>query len=182
MFRAILRPDLELRILEERHAETVFALIHQDRAYLRQWLPWVDSTLTPDDTLAFIRSSLQQFASGDAITAGIWHRGQFAGVIGTAKIYKLFHKAEIGYWLGESFQRKGFMTDACRALTTHLLDELELHRVEIHCAVSNSKSAAVPRRLGFVLEGTLREATFAAGSFHDLHVFGMLQKDWHPAS
>lgn len=178
MFRAAIRPDLELRILEERHAPAVFALVNQDRAYLRQWLPWVDSTLSADDTLAFIRSSLEQFAGGDATTAGIWLNRDFAGVIGTHKINKLLRKAEIGYWLGESFQGKGIVTDSCRALIAHLFHELDLHRVEIHCAVSNSKSAAVPRRLGFELEGTLREASFAAGRFHDLHVFGMLKKDW----
>ena len=179
MFRATIRPDLELRLLEERHAAEVFALVNQDRAYLRQWLPWVDSTLAADDTLAFIRAALEQFAAGDAITAGIWHRNQFCGVIGTHKLQKLNRKIEIGYWLCETSLGHGIVTDCCRALITHLFTELDLHRVEIHCAVSNSKSAAVPRRLGFTLEGTLRDANYAAGRFHDLYVFGMLIRDWH---
>lgn len=179
MFHAPVRPDLELRLLEERHAAEVFALVNQDRAYLRQWLPWVDSTLTIDDSVAFIRASLEQFAAGDGVTAGFWFRGQFAGVIGTLKINKLLRKVEIGYWVGESFQRNGIVTDSCRALVTYLFDDRGLNRVEIHCAVSNTKSAAVPRRLGFELEGTLRDGAFAGGRFHDLHVFGMLKRDWH---
>ena len=61
MFRAVIRPDLELRLLEERHAPEVFLRVNEDRAYLRQWLPWVDSTLTGDDTVAFIRAALEQF-------------------------------------------------------------------------------------------------------------------------
>jgi ribosomal-protein-serine acetyltransferase len=179
MFRATIRPDLELRLLEERHAPETFALVNQDRAYLRQWLPWVDSTLAPDDTLAFIRASLERFAAGDAITAGIWYRNQFSGVIGTHNVQRLNRKIEIGYWLGEDSQGHGIVTDCCRALITHLFNELDLHRVEIHCAVSNVKSAAVPRRLGFELEGTLRDANYAGGRFHDLYVFGMLKQDWH---
>jgi ribosomal-protein-serine acetyltransferase len=179
MFRAILRPDLDLRLLEERHADTVFALVHQDRAYLRQWLPWVDSTHTPDDTLAFIRSSLEKFAAGSAVTAGIWHRDEFAGVVGTHDIMRLTRRVELGYWIGESFQRRGLVTDACRAVITYLFEERDLNRVEIHCAVSNSKSAAVARRLGFELEGTLRDSTLAAGGLHDAYVFGMLRKEWH---
>jgi ribosomal-protein-serine acetyltransferase len=178
MFRAIVRPDLELRLLEERHAADIFALVNEDRAYLRQWLPWVDSTLTADDTLAFIRSALEQFAAGDGITAGIWHRKVFAGVIGTHKIQKLNRKVELGYWLGEASQGHGIVTDGCRAIITHLFEERDLHRVEIHCAVSNSKSAAVARRLKFQLEGTLRDGNYVGGRFHDLYVFGMLKQDW----
>ena len=107
MFRATIRTDLELRLLEERHAAEVFALVNQDRAYLRQWLPWVDSTLTADDSVAFIRAALEQFAAGDGITAGMWHRKRFAGVIGTQKIQKFNHKVELGYWLGEASQGQG---------------------------------------------------------------------------
>jgi len=179
MFRAIVRPGVEMRLIEERHAAAVFALVNQDRAYLRQWLPWVDSTLEEEDTVAFIRSALEQFAAGDAVTAGIWHRNEFAGVVGTHKIHRVYQKVELGYWLGESFQGKGIVTDCCRAITTYLFEERELNRVEIHCAVGNTKSGAIPRRLGFKLEGTLRDGDFAGGRFHDLYVFGMLRREWH---
>lgn len=179
MFRAPIRKGVELRLLEERHAPEVFALVNQDRAYLRQWLPWVDSTLTEDDSLAFIRAAREQLAASDAVTAGIWNQSSFAGVVGTHRIHRLFRKAEIGYWLGESFQGKGVMTDCCRAMISHLFEDLDLHRVEIHCATGNAKSAAIARRLGFKLEGTLRDGDFAAGKFHDLHVFGMLKEEWH---
>ena len=178
MFRAIIRPGVDLRLLEERHAPALFALINQDRAFLRQWLPWVDSTLTEDDSLAFIRAALEQFASGDAITAGIWNQDRFAGVLGTHKINRLYRKVELGYWLGESFQGKGIMTDCCRTMTTHLFNELDLNRVEICCAAGNSRSISIPRRLEFTLEGTLREGDFSGGRFHDLLVFGMLKRDW----
>jgi ribosomal-protein-serine acetyltransferase len=179
MFHAAIRSDLELRLLEERHASEVFALVNEDRAYLRPWLPWVDSTLSPDDSVAFIRASLEQFAAGDGITAGIWHRKRFSGVIGTHKIQKLNRKVELGYWLAEASQGHGIVTDGCRVMITHLFEELDLNRVEIHCAVSNSKSAAVPRRLGFELEGTFRDGVYAGGRFHDSYVFGMLKRDWH---
>jgi len=186
MFRASLRPGLELRILEERHAPTVFALVEQERPYLREWLPWVDATLTEDDTLAFIRASLEQFSNNHGFAAGIWdmsanaagNQGAFAGVIGTHKINWPNRKVELGYWLGRKFQGRGIATEACRAMVTHLLTEVDLNRVEIHCATGNAKSCAIPRRLGFTLDGTLREGELCCGRYLDLHVFGMLQKDW----
>ena len=48
MFRAHIRPDVDLRLLEERHAGAVFAVVDQNREYLREWLPWVDATVTEE--------------------------------------------------------------------------------------------------------------------------------------
>jgi ribosomal-protein-serine acetyltransferase len=178
MFSTHVRPDLVLRILTERHAATAFALVDQDRKYLREWLPWVDASHSSDDTLAFIRSSREQLAAESGFSAGLWHAGEFAGVIGMHKIDRLNRKGEIGYWLGEAHQGKGLMTDACRAVVTCALEELELNRVEILCAIGNHKSCAIPRRLGFTQEGTLREAELVNDRYHDLHLFSMLKRDW----
>jgi len=178
MFRAQLRENLYLQLLEERHAAELFALIDQDRAYLREWLPWVDATQTIDDTLSFIRASLEQFSSNKGFAAGIWSARQFSGVIGTHQLDWLNRKGEIGYWLGRSFQRQGIMTAACRAVVTHLLTEMNLNRVMIHCAKENEKSCAVAERLGFSDEGLAREAQLLHGEFHDLRRFAMLKRDW----
>jgi len=53
-----------------------------------------------------------------------------------------------------------------------------LHRVEIRCAAENAKSNAVPRRLGFKLEGTHREAELLNGRYRDLLIYAMLQSEW----
>ncbi len=180
MFRAQIRDNLYLQLLEERHAAEVFSLVDQERAYLREWLPWVDATETQDDTLSFIRSTLEQFASNKGFAAGIWSGRQFSGVIGTHQLDWLNRKGEIGYWLGRSFQGQGIMTEACRAVVTHLFDDLDLHRVAIHCASGNEKSCAVAKRLGFIEEGRAREAQLLHGQFHDLRRFAMLKRDWVP--
>ena len=182
MFLARLRPDLDLRLLEERHAATVFALVDRDREYLREWLPWVDSTLRQEDSLSFIRASLEQFASNSGFAAGVWWNEQFVGVVGTHKIDWLNRKVELGYWLGKNFQGQGIMTDASRAAVTHLLVEMDLNRVTIQCATGNAKSCAIPRRLGFTLEGTLRDGQLLNGRYEDLLMFAMLRRDWKVSS
>ena len=180
MFRAQIRDQVYLQLLEERHAAEVFALVDQEREYLREWLPWVDATETLDDTLSFIKSSLEQFASNHGFAAGIWSDGRFAGVVGTHKLDLLNRKGEIGYWLGRSAQGQGIVTAACRAVVTHLLGDMDLNRVEIHCAVGNEKSCAVALRLGFTEEGMAREAQLLHGTFRDLRRFAMLKRDWTP--
>lgn len=178
MFRASIRENLYLQLLEERHAAEVFALVHQDREYLRQWLPWVDATELIDDTVTFIRASLEQFASNKGFVAGIWSGGRFCGVIGTHKLDWLNRKVEIGYWLGKSFVGQGIMTDACRAVVGYLFEEIGLNRVVIHCASGNERSCAVAKRLGFVDEGVAREGQLLNGEFHDLRRFAILKKDF----
>ena len=178
MFTKPLCDGFELRLLEERHAEEVFAVVERERVHLRPWLAWVDATRTPDDTLSFIRASLEQFSGNRGFAAGIWKGPLFAGTIGTHPIDWLNRKVELGYWLARKFEGRGVATDACRAAIGYLFEERDLHRVEIRCAAKNEKSAAIPRRLGFVHEATLREAHFVNGECHDLMIFGMLKRDW----
>ena len=180
MFRAPIRENLYLEILEERHAPELFSLVDRDRDYLRQWLPWVDATKTADDTLSFIKSSLEQFASGHGFAAGIWSDQRVCGIIGTHKLDLLNRQGEIGYWLGQSFQGQGIVTAACRAVIAHLFDDLDLHRIVLRCAQDNEKSCAVARRLDFSEEGLAREAVLLHGHFHDARLFALLRRDWKP--
>jgi len=62
LLRINIDEDTDLRIYEERHAREVAALVDRNRAYLRQWLPRVDSSRTVEDSKAFIQHSLQQLA------------------------------------------------------------------------------------------------------------------------
>ena len=43
----------------------------RNRARLRAWLPWVDSTRTLEDRKNFIRGALEQFAGNNGFQAGI---------------------------------------------------------------------------------------------------------------
>jgi len=178
MFSAPIRPGFELRLLEERHAPALFAVIDRERDELREWLPWVDATRTEDDSLSFIRSALEQFASNSGVVAGIWGPEGIAGVAGMHKIDWLNRSVELGYWLSSPFRGNGLMTDACRGMISHAFGELDLHRVSVRCAVRNVKSRAIPERLGFTIEGTLREAQLLNGRYEDLQLFALLKRDW----
>lgn len=86
MFQEQIRDDLSVKPMEERHAPEVFAVVDRERAYLREWLPWVDMTTEVEHTLNFIKTSLQQFAGNDGFSAGIWSGNELIGGIGTHKI------------------------------------------------------------------------------------------------
>jgi ribosomal-protein-serine acetyltransferase len=178
MFHKSPRPGLELRQMEVADAVAVFEAIDRDRADLRRWLAWVDGSKTLEDTAAFIRSEQEKHNANGEIAAGIWLDRRFAGTIGTHPIDRLNRKVEIGYWLAKAFRGRGIMTDACRELLRYAFLELELHRVEIRCAAGNQASRAIPTRLGFTHEATLREGQLLYGTYHDLEIWGMLRKDF----
>ena len=46
----------------------------------------------------------------------------------------------------------------------------------------NAASARVLEKLGFVLEGTLREDCIVNGDVSDSWVYGLLAREWHPAA
>ena len=55
MFKYEIGDDAELRMLEDRHAEELFALVDRNREYLREWLPFLDGTTSVEDEGGFIR-------------------------------------------------------------------------------------------------------------------------------
>jgi len=184
VFQKQISEGVFLRLLEERHASAVFRVVDRERPFLRQWLPWVDSTTALEHTRDFIRTSLEHFAAEEGLTTGIWCGDEFAGTVGTHKISWPNRNVEIGYWIASKFQGRGIVTSACRALIEHAFQDWDLNRVEIRCASTNTKSCSVAQRLGFRLEGVLREAQLVDARFVDLNVYGLLAREWklRPAS
>ncbi len=149
---------------------------------LREWLPWLDVSVSPDDTRSFIKKSLHEFADGEGMVAGIWDHGEVIGAISYNNIERSNRSVEIGYWLAAGHQGKGIVTKACRAMVDYAFNELGLNRVVIRCATGNAKSCSIPQRLGFKQEGILREAGWLYDHFVDLVVYGMLASEWADAS
>jgi ribosomal-protein-serine acetyltransferase len=178
MFSATLRPGVELRLPEERFVPALFKVVDRERAQLREWLAWVEERSSEDAILAWVHAVLEQFAANNGFSTVIWVDGQIAGTIGILPIDWRNRKAEIGYWLAKEFQGRGIVTEACRAIIRHLLIELDLHRVEIHCATGNVRSRAIPERLGFTHEGTQRESHKLHGRFVDMEIYSLLREEF----
>lgn len=70
------------------------------------------------------------------------------------------------------------MTEAARTLVDRAFSTLAMHKVDIRAAEGNDKSQAIPKRLGFTAEGTLREVENVNGTYHNHVVYGMLRNEW----
>ncbi len=178
MFRLTVDAEIELGLLEERHAENLYDLTERNRAHLHEWLPWLDSTQSALDSKSFIRSALEQFSKNDGFQAGIFVQGELAGMIGYHFWDWTNRRTEIGYWLGATYQGQGVVTRATRRMVNYALQDLELNRVEIRCATANAKSRAIPHRLGFVQEGLYRQVVWHYNQYLDLVVYSTLAAEW----
>ena len=172
--------EIELRSVTRSDAEPLFARVDRQRAHLARWLPWVESTRSPDDTRQFIERSLAQETSGTGLAALITRDGEILGVIGFNGIDAANRSAEVGYWLGKDAEGQGIMTRSVAALARYGFDALGLHRICIRAAVDNRRSRAVPERLGFVEEGILREAERHGDRFRDLVCYSRLRHETGP--
>jgi ribosomal-protein-serine acetyltransferase len=167
-----------LRLFEESDAAALDHVIAANRAYLAEWLPWAETTRGADAFLEVIRRTRRQLADNNGFAAAVVEGDDIIGVVAFHGIDWNDRSTSIGYWLAEDRQGRGIMTEAVRALTTHAFNVWNLNRVEIRPALGNLPSAAIPRRLGFTEEGTLREAERHGDSFKDLVVYSMLARDW----
>jgi len=172
----------ELKLLEGRHAEELFALLKNDWDYFRDWMPNLHDNYSLEDARSFIQNCLDRFIHGRDISLGIWCEGVFSGVISLKSIDSVNRVASLAYFLGASYQGKGLVTGACRVLLDYAFTELKLHRVDILCAPDNRKSRAIAERLGFKEEGVFREVQWLHTRFVDLVLYGMLENEWQAQS
>lgn len=172
-----LTEDAELRLLLPHYAEEIYSLVDNNREHLR-WMTFTDGTRSVEDIRNFIRHSLQEMAEGKGQSVAIAQQGRLVGIFGAGGINRNSQKVEIGYWLAEEFQGKGLMTLAGRTMLSHLFTTVGLNRIEVRCDVRNTRSRALAERMGFVYEGTKRQADKIGGEFVDMHYLGLLREEW----
>ncbi len=87
-------------------------------------------------------------------------------------------RAEIGYWIGKEFEGKGIVTTACREMITYAFQDLRMNRIDLRSMVNNHRSRAVAERLGFKLEGILRQQAILRGEPLDMAMYSLLRDEW----
>ncbi|MDO8594955.1 MAG: GNAT family protein [bacterium] len=172
------RENITLRFIRPDEAEALYKLVDKNRAYLREWLDWVDAQTGPEVSKENILKRIEKAGRGTVLDLGVYQGDTLIGSMGFNKIETKSRRAEIGYWLAEDYEGKGIMTDCVRALVSYGFKELKLHRIEIHCSTNNPKSAAIPERLGFKLDGILRDGSFLYDRFESRRVYSMLEDEW----
>jgi RimJ/RimL family protein N-acetyltransferase len=149
---------LVVRCWDPRDASLLKEAIDSSLEHLRPWMPWAHNepqTLT--EKVELLRRFRGQFDLGNDFVYAIFDRDE-TRVLGGTGLHKRLdeHAREIGYWIRADSEGRGFVTEAVAALTRVAFELDGLERIEIHCEPLNERSVAVPRRLGYTHEATLR--------------------------
>lgn len=125
---------------------------------LKQWLPWAVDIPDDEQYEINVRKGHIRFLNREDLWLMVLLKdtGVIIGGSGLHRIEWDVPKFEIGYWLGTAYTGHGYMTEAVEAISDFAFEVLGAMRVEIRVDSNNHKSIAIPKRLGFALEGTLR--------------------------
>jgi [ribosomal protein S5]-alanine N-acetyltransferase len=147
-------------------------------AGLGLWKPL--STL--EQCAADLQTVEERYAAGDCFAWALEVKAErkMIGRAGFVQYSSEHARAELGYALNRRYWGQGYMTEATKAIIEHGFRSLHLHRVEAICLPENRASIRILEKVGMRFEGMKREATFVRGKFDDLHLYGLLQREWAP--
>ena len=171
-----------MRALAPGDAPALFVAVEENRAYLKQWLPWLDLVRSEEDAFNFINNAEAGLENQTEINLGLWwHKASeeqvLVGVVGISSWNRLNRTASIGYWLGQAYQGHGIILQSCKTLCQYCFDNLEINRIELRCAVDNHRSETIAKKLGFTFEGISRQSEYLYDRFIDNKVYALLNDD-----
>jgi ribosomal-protein-serine acetyltransferase len=170
--------EIELRPFVESDAEMVFEIVTANLDHLHTHLHWATKDYNLENAREFIRRAETASAEKKNQTFGIFSGGKLIGVIGFVKFNWASRRTEIGYWIAKDYEGRGIVTKSCKELINYAFEKLDMNRIEIRCAMENTRSRAIPEKLNFKLEGVLRQSEWRHTRFYDMAIYGMLREEW----
>lgn len=168
---------IRIELIEEKHSQSIFDMVDNNRYHLRPWLPFVDRMQTVEFAKNFVRGTMQRNSEGNEFAFVVFDEGTMVGRVGVYKIDGLNKIGEIGYWIVENSQGNGIITKSCKALINFCMNDLQLNRIEIRCGTENTGSKSIPERLNFTHEGVIRQGEWLYDKFIDLDLYSFLKAD-----
>jgi RimJ/RimL family protein N-acetyltransferase len=154
----IVTDRLVLRCWEPRDAPVLKEAVDSSLDQLRPWMPWAEhEPQTLEEKVALLRTFRGNFDLDNDFVYGVFSRDE-AGVVGGSGLHlrRGPNAFEIGYWIRTDRAGQGLATEATAALTRVGFELGGVDWIEIRCDPTNERSRAIPHKLGYVEEATLR--------------------------
>jgi RimJ/RimL family protein N-acetyltransferase len=168
------------RRYRDEDTQALHAAITASREHLQRWLPGFDRDRTVHDVREAIRRGQAQWLLRESFSMGLFLRD--GGLVGDLRLRPTDWRIpsfDIAYWLRPDAEGHGYAAEAARLLTNLAFEGLRARRVAITCDPRNLRSAKVAERLGFLLEGRLRNSAIGPdGQPCDLLLLALTSDDY----
>lgn len=173
-------PRFELRSLVMSDARELLSLIAGSRAELGQYMSWPRELYDLEQARHFVKLCRDGWVAERTVRLGVFEltTGELVGNVELDNIDLRRSQSELGYWVRTDRARRGYATEAAEAMVRYAFSSLRMHKVRADVAVGNHASARVLTKLGFKLEGTLREDRKVGQVFVDHWRFGLLAREF----
>ena len=115
----------------------------------------------------------------EGVYLSIIFEDKLAGYVALKDISQLNQRAYLETVVGGQYRRRGVAKDALITLLNYAFNELNLHKVLLEVYEFNQSAYELYKKVGFVLEGRLRQNSFKMGKFYDLLIMGMLKEEFN---
>ena len=88
-----------------------------------------------------------------------------------------YQTCNIGYWLGESHIKKGYMEESMRSIIPYIFKNLKINRIQALTLENNFSSRKLLEKIGFKNEGVLRKAMKINNIWEDHILYALLNND-----
>jgi RimJ/RimL family protein N-acetyltransferase len=171
---------LVIRCYQPADTQLLANSILESLEHLKPWMPWAhDEPRSFELRLQGVQRFRGRFDMQEDYVYGIFDPQETRLLGGTGLHTRIGERQlEIGYWLHKDYINRGLITESTAALVKVAFEVIHIHRVEIHCDPRNHASAAIPRKLGFTHEGTLRQKTPFRERWSDSMIWGLLEEEY----
>jgi RimJ/RimL family protein N-acetyltransferase len=171
---------LVLRCYDPADARLLAESVTESLEHLRPWMPWVYSEPEAvEEKFQRLKRSRGLFDLGQDFAYGIFSPDE-TKIIGSAGLHARLgdRELEIGYWIHKDYINQGLVTESAAALIKVAFEVIHVYRIEIHMDPANTASAAIPHKLGFTHEGTLRGKLRFLDTWRDTMIWGLLESEY----
>lgn len=164
--------NIELQAFEERN--------------IKHLSPWRSTTSEfALDHKTQIMKWKEEFKENRAIRFLIFLRdspeGEIIGLCNFSQIFRgPFQACYLGYQIDAAYERKGLMSEAVERGIQYMFEEQNIHRIMANYMPSNTRSAQLLQKLGFIIEGKANKYLLINGQWEDHILTSLTNQQWVP--
>jgi len=127
------------------------------------------------DAVRWIAGHSVTFYQGEGIELAVTLKsGELIGAAGIT-ISKAHNRGELGYWIGKPYWNLGYCSEAADVLIRYAFDSMGLNKITSRHFPHNPASGRVLEKVGFIIEGILKEEYSKDGKYLSAIVYALFR-------